>query len=425
MSHLTQIIEANRSGQAVALPSVCSSHPDVIEASVLLAKELKKPLLIEATSNQVNQFGGYTGMQPRDFVAFVHEIMGRHDFDKDQVIFGGDHLGPQAWKNEDATSAMAKAEEMIRLYVEAGFSKIHLDCSEGCAGEAPNVGDEICAERAARLASICERYAPDPSKLRYVVGTEVPVPGGARIEEDGVGITPTDPQAASTTLATQKAAFEAHGLQSAWEKVIALVVQPGLEFSADHIDAFDCESSNHLSSILAEHPHICFEAHSTDYQKNNVYPALADRNFAILKVGPALTFAWREALYALGHIRKWLMGEQESLDISAAMDQLMQGKPSYWQGHYEGSALDLKLLRHFGYADRIRYYWTLPEAQKVVADLLSDLQNRTIPAPLLTQYFPPETCARADDLRALGLSQARALLLAHVQIMLRPYYESA
>lgn len=425
MSLLQQIITDNRAGKAVALPSICSSHPDVIEASILLAKELNKPLLIEATSNQVNQFGGYTGMKPKDFVAFVYDIMARHAFLKDQVIFGGDHLGPQAWKKEDCSSAMAKAEEMIRLYVEAGFTKIHLDCSEGCAGEPANVGDIVCAERAARLAEVCERYAPNPDALSYIVGTEVPVPGGARLEEDGVGIAPTHPDAAAATLQAQKHAFAEKGLEHVWGKVVGLVVQPGLEFSGDHIDHLDCQSANHLSPVLADNANICFEAHSTDYQHDEVFPELARRNFGILKVGPALTFAWREALYALDHIRGWLENGENDAPITAVMEGLMQANPANWEGHYGGTAQELFLLRHFGYADRIRYYWTQPEAKNAVADLLSDLAGKSIPSPLLMQYFHAKTIERANRLVEDGMMQAQALLLAHVQTTLSPYYESA
>ena len=55
------------------IPSICSAHPVVIEAAMRHAARLGLPVLIEATCNQVNQDGGYTGMTPDLFVAFVKE----------------------------------------------------------------------------------------------------------------------------------------------------------------------------------------------------------------------------------------------------------------------------------------------------------------------------------------------------------------
>ena len=71
---LRQTIRQNCPGNAIALPSVCSAHPDVLAASLLLAREFDRSLIVEATSNQVNQDGGYTNMRAADFIAFVHDI---------------------------------------------------------------------------------------------------------------------------------------------------------------------------------------------------------------------------------------------------------------------------------------------------------------------------------------------------------------
>ena len=186
---LRDIIQRNRAGQTVAVPSVCSAHPDVLRASLILAERLDRQIVIEATSNQVNQDGGYTGMRPADFIRFVNTLADDARIDRSRIVFGGDHLGPQAWRALDADRAMAKAETLVRDYTAAGFGKIHLDCSEGCAGEPAQLGDELTAKRSARLARICCEGGLDPL---FVVGTEVPPPGGARADEDG-DIPPTSP----------------------------------------------------------------------------------------------------------------------------------------------------------------------------------------------------------------------------------------
>ncbi|HMJ22176.1 MAG TPA: class II D-tagatose-bisphosphate aldolase, non-catalytic subunit, partial [Terriglobales bacterium] len=68
---LREIVAANRSGQPVGLYSVCSAHPRVIRAAMRRALDDESVLLIESTSNQVNQFGGYTGLSPVQFVALL------------------------------------------------------------------------------------------------------------------------------------------------------------------------------------------------------------------------------------------------------------------------------------------------------------------------------------------------------------------
>lgn len=423
MKQLRDLIARNRKGSGEAMPSVCSAHPDVLAASLLLAEEWGVPLLIEATSNQVNQFGGYTGMTPPDFIAFVRAICAETGVNPSRVLFGGDHLGPQAWRDQPAEIAMAHARDLVAAYVKAGFTKIHLDCSEGCAGEAAAVGDTISAARAADLAAVCEATTSDPSSLSYMFGTEVPPPGGARAEEGPIGIAPTEPDNARATIAAHHNAFAAVGLeQTAWQRAVGLVVQPGLEFAPDHIHRFDLSAPDLLSPVLDGHDGLSFEAHSTDYQYPDVFPTLAQRHFAVLKVGPALTFAYRQAIYALDNVAAWLAPDAGREPIAPVMEALMLENPKNWAKHYAGDAATLKLLRHFSYADRIRYYWAQPRATEAVKQLLASLAVAKPPAPLLEQYFAPEVIARAEHIEGNSPDWARALIYAQIQTALIPYF---
>lgn len=415
-SDLASGIRLNRAGGGFAFASVCSAHPDVLHASLELALERDFPIIIEATSNQVNQFGGYTGMTPEDFIRFVSEIAGKVGYPVSRIIFGGDHLGPQAWRDRPADEAMVLAEDMVRAYVRAGFTKIHLDCSEGCAGEPAQLADAVVAERAARLAKACEAEAGGGAdRLNYVVGTEVPPPGGARGE--GEAIEPTAPSAARETLEVHRRAFEQSGLQHAWKRVIGLVVQPGVEFGPNHIDHLDITRPDQLSPVLDAFPTLSFEAHSTDYQQPAVFSELGRRHFAVLKVGPALTFAYREAIYALSHIDGWLNGTQH---ISVLMENLMLEEPKYWSKHYHAdNDATLRLLRHFSYADRIRYYWATPAARQAVAALSERLaKTGDFLIPLIEQYFPNDEISSAL-VRTGNLSEN--LVLQHIKSKLAPY----
>lgn len=200
------------------------------------------------------------------------------------------------------------------------------------------------------------------------------------------------------------------------------MVQPGLEFAPTHVDHFDMTAPNKLSAALSDEPGICFEAHSTDYQADGVFPDLASRNFAILKVGPALTFAYRQALYSLDQLRGALHPKKTGPTIYQVMETLMLASPGNWEKHYSGTPEDKRLQRHFGYADRIRYYWPALEAQNAVSGLFSDLAGKRPPRPLLEQFFAPEIIARAEALSASTDSWATALVLAQIQSALSPYF---
>ncbi len=181
---------------------------------------------------------------------------------------------------------MAEAEKMVAAYVAAGFRKIHLDCSMGMAGEAAALDDDTTARRAARLAGIAERAGRDAGGAMpvYVIGTEVPPPGGADHALDA--ITPTAPEAARRTIDTHRAVFAEAGLADALRRVIAVVVQPGVEFGNRNVIFYRAEAARDLVATLENEPALIFEAHSTDYQGAGPLSRLVADGFDILKVGP-------------------------------------------------------------------------------------------------------------------------------------------
>jgi len=71
MHYLDYLTLSHHFGRPIGLTSVCSAHPLVIEAALRHGLNHRSPVLIEATCNQVNQFGGYTGQTPADFARFV------------------------------------------------------------------------------------------------------------------------------------------------------------------------------------------------------------------------------------------------------------------------------------------------------------------------------------------------------------------
>lgn len=401
------------------IPSVCSAHPLVIEAAMLRALEEDAALLIEATCNQVNQDGGYTGMTPADFTRFVAGIADRVSFPKDKIILGGDHLGPNPWKHLPAEDAMAKAVTMIEAYAKAGFTKLHLDTSMGCAGEPVALPDTVTAERAARLAAAAEAAirAQDGIAPVYIIGTEVPVPGGALEELDTLVV--TAPEAAIETVDIHRRAFEAAGAANAFKRVVGAVVQPGVEFGNENVIAYDREKAAKLSASLRQLDGIVFEAHSTDYQTPDALRDLVSDGFAILKVGPGLTFALREALYGLDQIAAFLFPGARQQTLASVTETVMREEPANWGKYYHGSPEAQRLQRHFSYSDRIRYYWPHPKVATAVEDLLTLLDGVTIPETLISQYLPG-SYERVRDGKVAA--KAKPLALAAVDRVLEDYF---
>lgn len=407
-------VARDSNGRQRGIYSVCSAHPLVIEASIQQAKEDGTSLLIEATCNQVNQFGGYTGMNPADFVRFVQGIAAQVGFDENQFIFGGDHLGPNPWRDLPADEAMAKASDLLRAYAAAGFRKLHLDASMRCADDPERLSDEVVAARAASLCAAAEAVAPGVAV--YVVGTEVPVPGGATEELDHLQV--TTPAAARHTLAVHEAAFKALQLQDAWDRVIAMVVQPGVEFDHTQVIDYRPEKAVELSVFQKAQRNLVFEAHSTDYQRPDALARLVADGFAILKVGPGLSFALREALYALELIERELIAEPDRSQLRGTVEAEMLAHPSDWQSYYNGNASHQAQMRVFSYSDRVRYYWGRPSIDEAVRRLLTNLEAVVIPENLVSQYLPCQYTAYR--LGKIGLD-ARALLLDRVRDAIRPY----
>lgn len=391
---LTRLGPSRQMARPRGITSVCSAHPVVIEAALAggLARRRQggaaaSEVLIEATCNQVNQEGGYTGMTPADFRSFVLGIAARLGFEPEQLILGGDHLGPNPWRHLPAGEAMARAGAMIDAYVRAGFAKIHLDASMACQGETEPLATELIAERAASLAAIAERAAEAAAvpKPVYVIGTEVPIPGGAMEELTTLQV--TTPLAVSETIEAHRRAFAARGLDGAFERVIGLVVQPGVEFGNANVIRYEREKALGLGAVLRQTPQLVFEAHSTDYQPQSCLAELVQDGFAILKVGPALTFALREAFYGLDLIASNLDGAPINEGIQAVMERLMQEQPGNWAKYYHGNDAERRVLRHFSYSDRIRYYWPQPQAVQAIDRLLARLGSRAIPETLVSQYL--------------------------------------
>lgn len=408
MKHpIQQMMENRRNGIKCGIPSYCSANELVLEAALRRAKAQDTAVLIEATANQVNQFGGYTGMLPKDFYQMVLKMAAEIGVPEHQIILAGDHLGPLTWQNLPEKEAMENSIELVYQYARAGFTKIHLDTSMKVADDPDGLlSTETIARRGAILyKSTMKGYeelkAEKPEAIRpvFVIGSEVPIPGGAQEAEDTLAV--TSPDAFRDTVATYRRVWKEEGVEDGMKDVVAVVVQPGVEFGDDQVFLYDHDAATELCAALNEFPEVCFEGHSTDYQSAECLKAMVQDGIAILKVGPALTYGLREALFSLSFMEKELVPEDQQAHFIETLEKVMLDNPGNWKKHYHGDEKQLALARKYSFSDRCRYYIGQPEVVASMNKLFENLKAYPVPMNMLHQYMPVSYTKVRDGLLPL------------------------
>jgi len=414
MIDINSLLNRNRSGEAVGLPCFCTANEQVLRSIFQFAQKHQVPAVVEATCNQVNQDGGYTGMTATDFRDWMTTLAKEFGVASESIVLGGDHLGPNPWRHLPAKEAMAKADVLVRDYAAAGFKKIHLDASMACGGES-TPSFELVAERAARLCKIAESHSPHAEELVYIIGTEVPIPGGETDDMDELAVTSV--ARLTDTIDTHREAFDKEGLSHVWPKIVSVVTQPGVDFSHTAIHRFEPNKARDLSAAVKAIENMTFEAHSTDYQPTESLAELVKQHFFFLKVGPELTFRMREAVFALASIETHLLPEKKRSHLIANIDKAMQENSEHWTPYYRGDEELVSQLKHFSYSDRIRYYWTVPGVAQALGRLFDNLSDIKIPETIVSQYFSSRQFGSMD-------APASQLTADHIALCVGRYYEA-
>lgn len=397
--YLRKIVAMQKQGEAVGIYSACTGNELVLEACMRRALETDTVLLIESTANQVDQYGGYTGMKPADFMAMCHRLAEKVGLPMDRVILGGDHLGPLTFAQYPEKKAMAESHELIRQYVEAGFTKIHIDTSMKVADDDPDtrLSDDVIARRGAALAKTAEEaYArlqarnPKAPHPVYIVGSEVPIPGGSQEAVD-TGVQVTKVEDFKATVDAFKNAYAAAGIEEAWQYVIAVVVQPGVEEKDSGCTEYIREKAVELMASIKDYPNLVFEGHSTDYQTRFKLRELVEDGVGILKVGPGLTFALREGLFGLAYAEREMLKkhpEQQSYFMEV-LDEAMQENQKYFAKHYHGTPAEVEYKRKYSFSDRCRYYYSAPQVMAAQEKMFTNFRGG-VPLGLLSQFMPSQ-----------------------------------
>lgn len=422
------LIKQRKSGEKVGICSICSVNEFVIETAIKCAVEFGLELLvIEATANQVNQYGGYSGLRPSDFREIVFRLADQYGYSRNKIILGGDHLGPFPWKALDEKDAMERSRCLIDEYVRAGFRKIHIDTSTPVKNDKGKVDVYTIAERTAFLCKIAEDvYKNEEKEGRnaippvYIVGSDVPTPGG-KMEKDCMI---TEPEKLQRDIKVFYEVFKKYNIENVWERVIAIVVNIGIEFEHDSIYQYNKEKAKELSNVLIEYPNLVIEAHSTDYQPPEVLNQMIEDGIAILKVGPALTFALREALVALSFIEEELWRGREEIVLSnfrSVLKNEMLQKPVYWINYFKKDIPHFETNLIYSYYDRTRYYLNEFIVQQSINRLIENLEKCDIPLPLLSQFMESQYLKVR---KGLIPKKPRELIIDRIKDYLLPYIDA-
>ena len=392
---IKEILDTRSSNKSIGIASFCTANSIVIETIFDYAKQFDDYILIECTANQVNQFGGYTNMTPIDFTEYVFDIADKVEFPRNKILLGADHFGPLAWADKNEDEAMSNAKELVKQAVLAGYTKIHLDTSMRLGSDDLNtpLSEDIIANRGVELYKACEeafakriKKFPDSTHPVYVIGSEVPIPGGEFDEVDTLKVTSSNDF--KNTINAYEKKFKEYNIKNAWNNIIAVVIQPGVEFSNVNLHLYDRNDSKNISNVLNEYSNLVFEGHSTDYQPASKLKEMVEDGVAILKVGPACTFALRAGLFSLSMMEKELKNDDNCINFIDELEKVMIENPKYWQNYYCGNELEQKLSRKYSFSDRSRYYMSREDINLTISELFENIDSSDFPLGMVKQYFP-------------------------------------
>tara|TARA_B100000767_G_C19718103_1_gene515916 strand:+ start:141 stop:1364 length:1224 start_codon:yes stop_codon:yes gene_type:complete len=342
-----------------SLPSFCTANFDVIESIFYYCLINKFPCLIECTSNQVNQDGGYTFTTPKLFVKKINKLRKKIKLNKSQLFLGGDHLGPLPWKNNTNKTALKKSIKLINNFLNEKFDKIHIDTSIKCKND-QLINNEIIFDRTCKILNSPIIKKKIDNKF-LVIGTEVPLSG-------------SDDDKKVIITSMKKIKIEALKFQNLLvnlklkKKIFGLVIEPGMKYMNSSIKKPIFTKFLNKKKFSKANDFV-FEAHSTDYQPKKILLNLVDNNFKFLKVGPELTYNYSRSLFFMNKIENKFFKNPTS-DIKKNILLSMKEKNKYWKEYYDKNN-DLLLLN--SKLDRSRYYLNTKNVENSIRILKNNI----------------------------------------------------
>jgi len=325
-----------------SLPSFCTSNIDVLYSILLFCRVKKLPCLIECTSNQVNQYGGYTKKTPKMFIRDINSLRKKIKFNKDKLYLGGDHLGPLPWKNKLKKVALKNSRKLIEEFLKQKFCKIHIDTSIKCKDD-KYIDSKVIFNRTEKILSDLNIQKKIKDKF-IIIGTEVPLSGSGDTKKMSI----TSKSQIKDESEKFKQILKNISLDN---KSFGLVIEPGMKYM--HSNVVKPNFINFLEKKdISKKNNFVFEAHSTDYQSKKVLSLLVKNNFKFLKVGPELTYNYSKAIFYMQKIEEIFFRKKKSNFKEVILTTMLKNK-KYWKEYY--SKDNFKLLVR-SKLDRMRYY---------------------------------------------------------------------
>ena len=347
--------------QKKSLPSFCTSNFEVLNSIMYFCHINKLPCLIECTSNQVNQFGGYTKITPKKFIKKISNIRKKIKFKKNKLFLGGDHLGPLPWKNLKTKIALKNSIKLIDSYLKQDFCKIHIDTSIKCKDE-EKINSNIIFDRTLKILKN-DKIKKGIKNRFIVIGTEVPLSGSG----DNKRIIKTSNKQIEDEVLKFKKILKQIKSQS---KIFALVIEPGMKYMHSKITSPDFKNFLDKKKFSKKNNFV-FEAHSTDYQPLRILKKLTKNNFKFLKVGPELTYNYSRSLFFMQNLEEKFSFKKKS-DMKNIILTTMKKNKKYWKAYYLGGRSNLLLNSKL---DRMRYYLNLKPIVNSINILKENVNN--------------------------------------------------
>jgi D-tagatose-1,6-bisphosphate aldolase subunit GatZ/KbaZ len=387
---LIDILEANRRGERKGIYAVESQNPTVQEVYLRQALADGSPALFEVSAEILDPHGQSGKILPEDFIGKVKQIAVKIGFPLDRLFFGVNGLSPSLWHGESVESALKKTRAFISDIVSLGFNKLGIHAGIHLKGDPADqlLPREVIIAREAALYQAAELAAaglPDEEKPLYVIDVH---PGQGMIEGKKDMVRKEDVENTVDRFALTAAAA---GLPEIKERLLAARVFLGPGYDSEKVIPFDSSLLKKLSGCVYGYKPVIFEALQTDFQPQMVLDQLVDNHFALLSVGPELTYTMREALFSLAIMENETMIGKPGVYLSnfiIELDRAMQSAPQHWQKYYTGNGFEQLVARKYSLYDRSRFYWEDKEVRKTKKRLFDNLMEYPVPLTVLRQFMP-------------------------------------
>ena len=389
------------------LPSFCTANFNVIKILIIFAKRYNLPILLESTSNQVNQFGGYTGLKPKEFCKKINELKKRIKIKNSQVMIGADHLGPLPWKKLNSNTAIKNSKILIKKCVALNYDKIHIDSTIRCKND-KNLDLNLIRSRSEKIFNnVPKKFIKN---IFFVFGSEVPFAGGGNNNK----IRPSILNNIKTDYLLYNSILKDSNKNR--KNKFSLVIEPGMAFSNSKIILPKLKKFKEKFSFSRKKK-ISYEAHSTDFQHLKTLKKLVKNNFKFLKVGPELTFYFYHAVKKMEEIE--LRNFKQKSNITFELLRAMKNKNKYWKNYYRGEKNKIEFLKLNSYLDRMRYYWDNKYVKKSMVKLFKNIN--TIPKKVLVKELKLKS-SKKKQYNKINLSNSDYIIFNFLSPTIEKYY---